>query len=330
MQELYIHGGQNDNYERSVACIEKYLRIEVSSSQMERVSQTYGKLLDSDCSYLSTEHSVLEAQIETFELNLVDSEHVYCMVDGSMIPTREGEEKNDWKEVKLGRIFGSAGVEVVDKHHNNIKHSAYVADLGNSIDFCKKMDVALLRLENEVKRKLIFINDGGQWIWNWVSTNYPESVQILDYYHALEKLSACGKLIFSDPLVFSNWLDRQKERLFLDQVGDIALELVTIIASTTNVSKAGEIQKTLNYIQKHKQRMLYKTFFEKGYLIGSGPIESAHRVVLQKRLKQSGQRWTKDGAQNIINLRVVSQANQWDKVIETIKYNEILTYNYAA
>jgi hypothetical protein len=310
--------------------MEKYLRIQVSSSQMERISQTYGALLDSDSDYLSTQSSVLASQISSFETNLSESEAIYCMVDGSMLPTREGAENNDWKEVKLGRLFGSQGIETVDKHHNAIKHSAYVADLGNSSDFCKKMDSALLGLETEVKRQLIFINDGGQWIWNWINTKYPDSVQILDYYHALEKLSTCGKLIFSNPLDFTKWIDRQKERLFLDQVSEVIVELAKYVASITHVSKANEIQKTLNYIQKHEQRMLYKTFIEKGYLIGSGPIESAHRVVLQKRLKQSGQRWTKVGAQNIINLRVLSQANQWDKVVEIIKYKENETYIKAA
>jgi hypothetical protein len=310
--------------------MEKYLRIPVSSSQMERVSQTYGVMLNMDSDYLSTGCSVLDEQIASFESNLSEEEAIYCMVDGSMLPTREGEGSNDWKEVKLGRLFGSSGIEKVDKHHNKIKHSAYVADLGNSSDFCKKMDSALRGLETQVKRQLIFINDGGQWIWNWINTSYPDSVQILDYYHALEKLSNCGKLIFPNPLDFKKWLDRQKDRLFLDQVNEIIVELGQYVASATNVSKANEIQKTLNYIQKHEQRMLYKTFIDKGFLIGSGPIESAHRVVLQKRLKQSGQRWSKDGAQNIINLRVVSQANQWHKVVDIVKYNENITYKNAA
>ncbi|MEO8764779.1 MAG: hypothetical protein ABI416_10850 [Ginsengibacter sp.] len=35
-------------------------------------------------------------------------------------------------------------------------------------------------------------------------------------------------------------------------------------------------------------------------IIGSGAIESAHRTVIQKRMKLSGQRWSKCGAQNIL------------------------------
>lgn len=49
--------------------------------------------------------------------------------------------------------------------------------------------------------------------------------------------------------------------------------------------------------------MIYKTFKEKGYVIGSGPIEVAHRSVIQQRMKLSGQKWSIKGANAIANLR---------------------------
>ena len=55
-------------------------------------------------------------------------------------------------------------------------------------------------------------------------------------------------------------------------------------------------------------------------IIGSGSIESAHRTVIQKRMKLSGQHWTKLGATNMLRLRVISMNNQWHKVINAIKY----------
>jgi hypothetical protein len=60
----------------------------------------------------------------------------------------------------------------------------------------------------------------------------------------------------------------------------------------------------LTYYQNNQHRMKYGTFKEKGYLIGSSPIEAAHRNVIQQRLKLSGQRWTIQGAQQVANLRV--------------------------
>lgn len=54
-------------------------------------------------------------------------------------------------------------------------------------------------------------------------------------------------------------------------------------------------------------------------IIGSGTIESAHKTLVQKRMKQSGQRWSRKGAQNMLNLRVVRKNNDWNKIIELTK-----------
>jgi hypothetical protein len=58
-----------------------------------------------------------------------------------------------------------------------------------------------------------------------------------------------------------------------------------------------------------------------GRIIGSGAIESVHRTVIQKRMKLSGQRWSKKGAQNMLNLRVTYMNDQWSKVIQLTKTN---------
>jgi hypothetical protein len=54
-------------------------------------------------------------------------------------------------------------------------------------------------------------------------------------------------------------------------------------------------------------------------IIGSGAIESAHRTVIQKRMKLSGQRWSRQGAKNMLRLRVLAMNKQWAKVIDILK-----------
>jgi hypothetical protein len=67
-------------------------------------------------------------------------------------------------------------------------------------------------------------------------------------------------------------------------------------------------EKIITYYQNNQTRMLYGTYKAKGLMIGSGPIESAHRNIIQKRLKLSGQRWGKSGVQQIANLRVAHKS----------------------
>ena len=65
--------------------------------------------------------------------------------------------------------------------------------------------------------------------------------------------------------------------------------------------------------------MNYPDYIEKNLLIGSGAIESAHRTVLQKRLKQSGQRWSEKGLTNMIKLRSASMSGYWNEVQSLIR-----------
>ena len=72
----------------------------------------------------------------------------------------------------------------------------------------------------------------------------------------------------------------------------------------------------LAYYGTHRNRMNYKTYRDNNLMIGSGPIEAAHRNVIQQRMKLSGQRWTMKGAQQMANLRVAHKSNQWNKIVE--------------
>ncbi|MFM8834377.1 MAG: hypothetical protein ACKOEV_12225 [Cytophagales bacterium] len=80
-----------------------------------------------------------------------------------------------------------------------------------------------------------------------------------------------------------------------------------------------QAKKVLDYYHANQTRMDYKKYLAMGAgIIGSGAIESAQRTVVQKRLKLSGQRWSKKGAQNMLNLRVTAMNNQWSKLIKLV------------
>ena len=55
----------------------------------------------------------------------------------------------------------------------------------------------------------------------------------------------------------------------------------------------------------------YKGAIEKGLPIGSGEIESAHRYVIQKRLKLSGAWWKEENIERMLALRVIRANEEW-------------------
>ncbi len=231
------------------------------------------------------------------------------MMDGGMILTRE----DDWKEMKLARVFPAKAHMSQSESRNFIKESSYVAHLGGLHPFLKKLEKQTDPLDN-----MVWICDGARWIWNWIGENYPESVQILDYFHCSEKLHDFAKEALKNTSARNEWISEQKELLFND-------EAKTVIANVSLMSckgKAQQKQRTLlTYYENNLNRMNYKTYKKQGLLIGSGPMEAAHRHVVQSRMKLSGQRWTIKGAQQVVNLRVANKNRNWKQVIEIINLN---------
>jgi len=154
------------------------------------------------------------------------------------------------------------------------------------------------------------------WIRNWIEDSFPQAESILDYYHASEHLHAFAKVFFTDEKDKNKWGHHQLS-LLLESKIDTVLSNIGELAPNSK-----EAKNLIEYYQANKSRMDYKRYRQIGCgIIGSGAIESAHRTVIQKRMKLSGQRWSKKCAQHMLNLRVTEMNGQWGKVIELTKTN---------
>ena len=75
----------------------------------------------------------------------------------------------------------------------------------------------------------------------------------------------------------------------------------------------GSYEKECKKVQPYDRKMQYQDK-KKALSLGREAIESAHKDVLQKRLKLYGQRWTKKGLQQVAQLRVACKSNQWNQI----------------
>jgi hypothetical protein len=78
-------------------------------------------------------------------------------------------------------------------------------------------------------------------------------------------------------------------------------------------------EQLIRYLENNRARMDYKYYREQGYLIGSGAMESANRAVIQQRMKRSGQRWSIDGGQQLLNIRTAYLSNNWTHVQDILR-----------
>lgn len=293
-QEQCLYMGQEQVFSRASESIEKLTGTAVNAKQIERLCHCYGALAE--------QHQGEQNE----EVSQFDQRRHYVMADGGMILTRE----DDWKELKLARVFAAEDHLPESDKRNFIARSDYIAHLGGHHDFWRKLAPFTDRLDT-----MVWIADGARWIWDKVATYYPEARQILDYYHSKEKLCAFAKEAIKDSLQRREWVSQQEDLLLADQV-----ELVlTNIALLPCRGRAKQQQRSLlTYYENNLERMRYKTYQDEGLLIGSGPMEAAHRHVVQCRMKLSGQRWTRAGAQQLVTLRALNKSGRWNLVKDLI------------
>jgi hypothetical protein len=268
--------------------MESLLGITVSESQVYRSVRAINEVIEDPYSP-SVELQKTQQQVD---------QQVYAMVDGSFLFTDDG-----WKEIKVGRVF-TATPQTTPALTWKMSQSEYVAQRGHYAEFVQKFQT-LLPPESSCRK--VFITDGASWITNWITAVYPDSLQILDFFHVCEKLATVPKLVHCK----KDWFEDHKALLL---AGKSSLVCASIRKLTAFEGQA----ELLTYLEKNAFRMQYNHYRDKQLMIASGPIESAHRTVLQTRMKRSGQRWSDGGCDAMIKLRVAYRSAKGSLVTKAL------------
>jgi len=270
-----------------------------NAKQVERVCHFYGGLADVEAQRDSKDgRPVVRDVLERSELH-------YVMVDGAMYPTRERDEP--WREIKLGRVIRERDIMPLCHGRDFVDRSIYVAHLGGPREFFPRLEREMEGLEN-----VVVVSDGARWIWNWADDIYPNAVKILDYFHTAEHLCEFANKCIKDKKSREEWVKNQKKAL-LEKTPETVLRAIEEL--DIDLEEEESRRRILGYYRTNIDRMRYRNFREKGLTVGSGAIESAHRSVLQERLKLSGQHWSLAGLQKMAQLRTAYKSSRWDRIV---------------
>ena len=151
-----------------------------------------------------------------------------------------------------------------------------------------------------------------------MTTYYPQATLILDFWHAMSYIGTVGIAAYRNGKSRTDWIEKQ-HTLLLNSELDTVLTHIKALRIKADIGDS-----VCSYLEANRDRMDYKRYQKQGLLMGSGAIESAHRTVVQKRLKRSGQRWSLAGAQHVLNLRTCLMSDRWELVRKHIE-----PYNYA-
>jgi hypothetical protein len=206
-----------------------------------------------------------------------------------------------WKEFKVGTIF-----EVEQRWQRNqdtreliqIPHGigmVYTAVLGSVTEFAPTLWQLALDHYIPPTDDTSVTADGAEWIWNLTLDLFPDSLQIVDWFHSCQHLAQAASALFpDDPGRTKRWYAHRLDTLFQGGAASIALEL-----------EAADLPDHARYFRIHYRRMQYQEFREESYPIDSGTVESAVKQF-KARLTGVGMRWSRPAARQMLFLRAAA------------------------
>lgn len=281
----------NDVYGECAARWALHYRESVSENLFRRVASRVGEQCEAaDQGRLQ---EALKPATEPADVLVVE-------VDGSMLPVR-GE--GPWKEAKVGVTYRH-DVAANEPLANTARYAAVVGGLGN---FAPVLEEVLEVERLDEVGTVVWLGDGAACNWTLADQLAPDAVQILDWHHAVEHAVDCGKILLGeeDPTV-QLWQVRAEALLAAGDPDALIAELmdcVPLVPKRGQREALAAIDALVNYYRGNANRMKYRLYREHGYPIGSGAVESAHRHVLQTRMKRAGQHWALRNARRMARLR---------------------------
>ena len=265
---------------------------------------------------------------------------LYVEVDGTGVPMvgtelegRAGKQADGsakTREVKLGCVFTQTQCDEQGEPVRDYQSTTYVGGFETAGDFGGRIRAEAFRRGLGRARRVVLLGDGAAWIWELARVNFPDALQILDLFHALERLHSLCEGLYGVGSAWAKRMDEQWAQMFKQ---DLVLDVIA--AARARLRDLGEppdgaLDKQIAYFEHHHERMLYRSYHQQGLFYGSGVIEAGCKAVVGQRLKQSGMFWSEIGANNVLTLRCTLMSNRWDLSWDRLHQSHYLRRKTAA
>jgi hypothetical protein len=300
LQRVIVDFGADHAFGRASAKLREHYGINIPTSTIRRVTEHHARQMVE-----------LKKPVHS-QPNQAGCAQPIGEMDGSMIPivsvNEEAKDKRKhqtlyWKEVRLSLVheqgsvtpkFGAVFQGSVDDAGQCWLNTAILAGFGH-------------------QTHLHAVGDGASWIAEQVQDKFGQpSSYLVDFYHVCDYLAAASPHCTPHGGESKDWLEEQKPALKNNQPESVIKALELYLEADEIEKSHAPVRACHRYLSNRSEPLDYQTAIDKGLPIGSGEIASAHRYVIQERLKRPGAWWKAVHANSMLALRVVRANQQWD------------------
>lgn len=227
-----------------------------------------------------------------------------------------------WQEVKVGILARlESYINRRGESTSKLKQRRLVAVRGTIESLKPRLRLEAIRQGLLTANTAIWVSDGGRGFWNVFYACFASlSLGILDFYHAAQNLWKAAAACFDGRTSEARiWFDFARHQLRHGQLESILSGLSEILSFYDPSDNAHRIVSNLyNYLSTHQEHLHYSFFKDiLGLPIGSGIVESACKWLIQQRFKGVGMRWSEQGFDNLLHLRLAWVNGRFESLFQT-------------
>lgn len=311
--ELTTLAGTLASFEQaSERILERMTGIQLSESTVQRVTEDAGQRLGER---LVAGETFGEKKPWQWQRDAQGKRCAYLSLDHICVPQQAaGGGKAEGRMAAVAMVF-NARSEYEEQPPKDPHEVRYLAGLYDLDELGRQWRRQAAQVGWDEADQQLALTDGAPCLEEFIRKNAPLAVPILDFYHASEHVAELARtLCTGDPSAFEalehKWCHQMKHE------GGAALLAAWQALDQTGWSAAQRecYRQQEQYVRNNVHRMDYPTYRARGWMIGSGPVEAACKLVIGQRLKGTGMRWRPPGTDHLSHLRALflSQPGQWE------------------
>ena len=321
-------------YEMASYLLGQWCGIQVSDATLWNWVQQMGRqAIDQMDEQLKSYENGGSVQVDELDTHL-QSLCLAISADGVMAPFRPQPKtpagKTVYKEVKIG-LFArlQTYLNTQGKEVTRLLHRRVVAHVGEIAHFSELMGLEAQRQSIQQAPRSVWICDGGKGFWGLFRRQFANSgsVAILDFYHASGHLWKAAKAVFDGRTTLAQSLFEQWRHQLRYGEHCAVLRQLTQLINTEGIFSEAEMKSLMevqSYFQSHFEHIHYHQFEQQELPLGSGMIESACKWLIQQRFKGTGMRWSDEGFEHLLHLRVLWANRRFDALFPDVDWAEQL------
>jgi len=316
VEELSVLCGASWDYGKSEYILGKLLRHDkLSHETIQEKTNAVGssipkELEGSKIKSLEDNKRLQGDYFESMKLWSPPKLRIYVDMDGVMINSRDNAKR---MEGKVGLVWSER--ELVKENTYSLTDKRYIGTFTDLERFKWDMVAEIYKRSggNLDGVEVLVRGDGASWINGFRLEHIPRSRYILDHHHLCEKVKERFVSVIENVKDCRKSVDELMGILNAGEV-DVALSYIEGLSRRyRKKDKLEALKKLSSYIERNREGIWYEEARNQGISIGSGSADKAGDIVICRRMKLRGMRWSRHGSDAVENVRIMVLNGEWDQ-----------------